>query len=781
MKENLLQIINKAALSIILLLAFLQPLLFLDIFTDVFELPKTLLLYSSIALLLLLLALRWLLTGVKMRYDRFLFVLILLAAAAAFSSYFGSSRLVSALYGLPPLVSLVLLYFLALQFFAAQADEANQPNQAYQANSGLISNQALLLYSLLASGLVLALWRLASFAQVYLPLTGPLGDLLRARAFTPAGSGISLTLYLSMLFPLALGLILERRGGAEKPLDVRPEGSNYVDPSGLISLFSVLYLLAAGLALIFTGPAWAVFVLIPLGLQLFFTPRGLLRSARNKLLVVTTLLLVVTALFHLPLNLNNQLLKYTADFPRDLQPGLRTSWIVAVNTVRDYPLFGTGLGTFASDFARFRPLDYNLSPTWFIRFGSSSNYVFQLLTTLGLLGLGLYLVFAGKVLSLLLNQNTRPPDHQTTIIIPSLLAFFLSNLFAVPSLGVLATFILLLTVFSSASPGLKILAPRLTGEGQRDLLSPLLFAPFLFLSAAGLYLTIRLGYGEFTFRQSLVLIREQKVVEGFNKLQQVLSINPYRDNYHLSAAALSFSLADQAAARILAANYSLLPDPKEAAPSTNVTNDRALLMQLLDYAVKEAKNAITLDPASPDNWESLASIYRNIAGFVQNAADWSVATYRQAIAVDPINPLLRLNLGGLFYLANDFENASNFFRDAVLLKGDLPNARYNLAWAYRQKGLIGAAVNEMTVVTRLLPLDSADYQKANEDLEQFKALLPPPAGGQATLPETSEELKLATPSAELAQPKPQKITLPEAAPEGGQAMSADRQASPSGR
>lgn len=800
MKENLLKIINKTALILLLLLAFLTPLLFLPLFTDIFELPKTLLLYIVISLLLFLLSLRWLLTGIKIRYDRPLLLLLALALAASFGSYLGPGRLASLLYGLPPFLSLVLLYFLALQFFGSTpvlstpSTSEGETSPPEISRRGLLEMTALnptgLVYALLSSGLILALWRLLSFAQISPAFAGPLSELLKQRAFTPLGSGLGLTLYLTMLFPLALSFLLEVQNGA----DEKPEGSAAAVPAGLVmpSLFrppfSLLYIVISGLALILTAPWWALLlVLLPTGLQLFFTPRPVLRAARYPLLLVTTILLSVTVLFHVPLNFNNQLLKAAADFPRDLQPGLRTSWIVAVNTVRDYPFFGTGLGTFASDFSRFRPLDYNLSPVWFIRFGTSGNYLFQLLATVGLIGTGLYLLFAGKVLSSLRSDLASRSDLQKAVA-ASLFAFFLGNLFAVPSLPVLIAFFLLLALFSAegATFATKVAPSQnpeessvgalpITNNPVTNNFSILLFVPLFLLSLAVLYLTVRLGYGELAFRQSLGFVSEQKAADGFNRLQQALNINPYRDNYHLAAASLAFSLADQAAVRLNNAGYSLLAAPNEPAPSTNVSNDRALLLQLLDYAVREAKNAITLAPLNADNWASLAAIYRNMAGFVQNAGDWSVLTYRQALAADPINPLLRLEMGGLFYLAGDFENAGSLFRDAALLKNDLPNAHYNLAWAYRQKGLIGAAVNEMTVVTRLLPLDSPDYKKAGDELEQFKKLLPPPpTGGPATPAVGPEELKLATPAAELAQPKPQKVLLPEAAPEGGQASPSAR-------
>ena len=77
-------------------------------------------------------------------------------------------------------------------------------------------------------------------------------------------------------------------------------------------------------------------------------------------------------------------------------------------------------------------------------------------------------------------------------------------------------------------------------------------------------------------------------------------------------------------------------------------------------------------------------IYRNIINVASGADGWTVAAYRQAITRDPNNPILRLNLGGIYYSAKNYNEASRSFADAISLKPDWANAYYNLSYALYQ-------------------------------------------------------------------------------------------------
>ena len=71
---------------------------------------------------------------------------------------------------------------------------------------------------------------------------------------------------------------------------------------------------------------------------------------------------------------------------------LTTSWVIAVETLKNSPLFGVGLGNFVEAFSRFRPASFNMTDMWVNMFGVSLMGIFHWWTELGLVGLGLILI-----------------------------------------------------------------------------------------------------------------------------------------------------------------------------------------------------------------------------------------------------------------------------------------------------------------------------------------------------------------------------------------------------
>ncbi len=153
--------------------------------------------------------------------------------------------------------------------------------------------------------------------------------------------------------------------------------------------------------------------------------------------------------------------------------------------------------------------------------------------------------------------------------------------------------------------------------------------------------------------------------------------------------------------------------------STN--EDRQNIQTLLSQSINEGRAAVALSQNNPQNWEVLASIYRQISGVAQNAIQFSLDSYGRAIQRDPLIPLLRLNVGGIYYSLRNYDLAIRFFSDAINLKPDFANAYYNLSVALRDKGDNQSAVAAAQKVVSLLGPDSPDYKSANDYLKDLQA------------------------------------------------------------
>src|SRR5258708_7626717 len=77
-----------------------------------------------------------------------------------------------------------------------------------------------------------------------------------------------------------------------------------------------------------------------------------------------------------------------------LLPPFNVSWAVAVDTIRESPIFGVGPGNYLTAFNRFRPVSYNATNLWQVRFSTARNWYLTVITETGLLGaLALVILF----------------------------------------------------------------------------------------------------------------------------------------------------------------------------------------------------------------------------------------------------------------------------------------------------------------------------------------------------------------------------------------------------
>jgi len=379
----------------------------------------------------------------------------------------------------------------------------------------------------------------------------------------------------------------------------------------------------------------------------------------------------------------------------------RVSWAIALEALKISPILGTGPGTYLADFTQFRPVSYNLTPNWAVRFTTASNFYLQLFSTLGLVGLTAYLW--------LIYRTTITYRKSANFHLLPILVIFATQLF-LPAYFIQIVFLFLFLILAVAS--LKLSGSSLIQESTIDLVaasSKSSFLPIISLILA-IVISIPTGYffirsyqAEVLFQKALTAATKNDGKTTYDTLIKAISTNPSRDTYRVVYSQTNLLLANA-----LASNQNL------------TDTDRNTITQLVQQAIREAKNAVALNPTKVTNLENLAGVYRNLLNFAQGADAWTIASYRQAIALDPTNPNLRIALGGVYYAQKNWDEATRLFQSAIDLKPDLANAHYNLAAAYRERADYPKAVASLETVLTLLDKSSADYTKASSELEELR-------------------------------------------------------------
>jgi tetratricopeptide (TPR) repeat protein len=320
-------------------------------------------------------------------------------------------------------------------------------------------------------------------------------------------------------------------------------------------------------------------------------------------------------------------------------------------------------------------------------------------------------------------------DHEANTTHVLLPALAISGLIGVVLLAIHATtlvsFVTTLFIFAALMVSQKSIREKemalsmgikasTSDNKQFDLFPIIVFIAFLIAAVPVVVRTYNAVSADYYHRQALVQASKNGTLT-YQYLQKAETLNPYIDLYRVDMAQTNFALANALAAQ---------KGPKTAKDKGTLTDeDRKTIQQLLSQSVNEARASIALAPRSARNWEVLASIYRNISGVAQNALVFSLDSYGRAIQRDPLNPALRVNVGGIYYSIKNYDLAVRFFSDAANLKPDYANAYFNLSIALRDKGDIQNAKAVADQAVKLLEVnkESNDYKIASKLRDELAA------------------------------------------------------------
>lgn len=420
----------------------------------------------------------------------------------------------------------------------------------------------------------------------------------------------------------------------------------------------------------------------------------------------------------------------------------QSAWVVAVEGFKNFTsaVFGSGPGNFQIAYARFRPVTVNNTNTWSLYFASSFGQFLQLLTEVGLLGLLAFLGLVFTVYRQNKNSNNRllstyPGLLFIVLLVGALIVSFDTSLWLM--------FFLFLSLINLSSGSKKERGIKSFNE-KIEVNRYFLLVVLAFLLVVSGWWYGKAVWADCLFARSLGAFSRGEGGNTYNWQLEVLEKNPHRDVYHLAYAQTNLALAN---------TFSQNEDLTE--------QDQQQVTILIQQAIQEGKNAVAVNPLWFGNWASLANIYRQIIGVAQGAEQWAIDSSRQAIALDPVNPDLRIDLGGLFFALQDFESAQRQFEIAVNLKPDHPNAHYNLAAAYKAQEKWQNVVLELQTVLSLVESESSDFDLVKKELAEAEAKLPKEEpiekeGEEAV--EAGEQLQQPQP---LPEPQISPIELPE--------------------
>jgi hypothetical protein len=436
-------------------------------------------------------------------------------------------------------------------------------------------------------------------------------------------------------------------------------------------------------------------------------------------------------------------------------------------------LFGSGFGTYLTDFTRFKQAAFNQNDNlWALTFVRSSSFALELLATTGILGLLSFLfliIRVGKTVFARTTLSTNPISISLILFLIVLfvlpvsstiqaLFFIILGLFAVfqgfkkhehkelfdIELQLIASKKGLFTVETLTSSAFSLSQPSVQNQKEtgRILPSILCIIIFIFVGTLGFF-SVSYLIADIEFQSSLVAASKNQGQETYRKQSNAISIFPYRDGYYRIFSQTNLALANSLA-------------NQESQESTLSATTQQTIYTLIQQSINAGRTATTRAPQTSLNWQNLSSIYRSLIGFGRNAENFAIVTQQQAVRLDPNNPEGYIILGGIYYQLGLWENAQNQFQIAVNLKSDFANAHYNLGHALASKGDLNNALREFRMAKDLVGNNKDGLKQITSEIEALQNKLEEresPQAASVSQP-SSTPLNISSPSAQLPRQNP---------------------------
>jgi len=409
------------------------------------------------------------------------------------------------------------------------------------------------------------------------------------------------------------------------------------------------------------------------------------------------------------------------------------SWSITLDAIKSARplLLGVGLANYSVLFSAVKPLSLNLGSLWNTLPQTGTSELLTMLATTGLTGFLplLALIFGGLSLA-------RRKSHPLS---PAFILTVLALIFTPSSLPLYLLFFTLLPLLDEDKDFTLHLSAR----------SSLAIGGLIIVASLALFAySVRPYVSDYYFRQAQQALTQNDGKVAYDSHLQAIKWYPSFTLYHLSFAETNLSLAIA------------LSQKKEL-----TEEERATISTLIQQAISESKIAIQLHPNLSLSWSTLARIYRNLINVAKGSDQFAIDYYARAVALDPGNPILRVDYGGLFYQLGQsaekeadkttyYNRAGSEFQTAIQLRPTYANAYYNLSKLLETIKDYQSSYLAMQKVVANLDPNGSDYTSALSELDALKAKLPEPTPTPS--PSTINDL----PSTDLTTPSPLPSPLP---------------------
>jgi Flp pilus assembly protein TadD len=421
-------------------------------------------------------------------------------------------------------------------------------------------------------------------------------------------------------------------------------------------------------------------------------------------------------------------------------------------------LFGNGFGEYLMDFTKFKQASFNSNPTlWNLTFIRSSTFLLEILATTGVLGLFSFLYLCYKAIK------------EKPLFVPLVIALGVTFVLPISFFNLIIIFFIF-GIYASLrgfhdreryfdveielvalKKGFISFSPEETRRERSydKLLSSFVFIAILLIVLVFGFFTYDYLAANITFEKSLVAANQNNGQLTYTYQSSALGTltGKYVDSYYRVFSQTNLALANSLAASV----------PQGA--SVNAQTQQTIYT-LVQQSINAARQATVVSPQNTINWQNLASIYRSLIGFGQNADSFAILAGQQAVTLDPSDPQVYITLGGIYYQIRSWAKAQETFQQAINLKPNYANAYYNLGHVLEESGDLNGALTQFQTVRTLVANDPTNLAKINAEISALQNQIGQQQAAAQTQTTQTQPSPLSVPTSQTLPPQKPPVKIP---------------------
>lgn len=313
----------------------------------------------------------------------------------------------------------------------------------------------------------------------------------------------------------------------------------------------------------------------------------------------------------------------------------RVVWQGAIDIWKHYPLFGSGVETFAYSYYNFRPASHNLLSEWDFLYNKAHNEFLNFLATTGAFGLFSYLFFIISVLIFFLKNPSGLMLGFISILITNFFGF---------SVVPVALFFFMFPAFALTLSA--TIVPKSVKEEKPAGWQYALIIVILLFTVYGLRFTVNLWKADYQFNLGRNYVKANQLAAGLTLLQKAVALSPheplFRSEYAEGLAKLAYVY--------------------------ETTQSAALKNQLIAESLSQSDQVLAANPVHLNYLKSRIKILLLLANINPEYLQQALDTALQAVKLAPTDAKLYYNLGLIYNQLGQKDLAKQTLQTALDLK-----------------------------------------------------------------------------------------------------------------